>query len=160
MTKYEPVILPGNEAFVHHMSIYSCNHPSTHKLIPYVGQPGHDCTEEANMPEEFSHCFIPYMLWAAGAGEFNLPPEAGFPLGVHETTYLLIQIHYDNPDLVEGVVDSSGLRIFHTKNLRKYDAFSLFMGAVFDYGMLIPPGQKEVKVSGHCDPRCMSQVWT
>jgi energy-converting hydrogenase Eha subunit H len=33
-----------------------------------------------------------------------------------------MQIHYNNPGLVAGVIDNSGVTVFYTTTLRQYDA--------------------------------------
>lgn len=79
----------------------------------------------------------------------------GLPLSEDdETTYFLFEIHYDNPDLIGGRFDSSGLRLVYTNKLREYDADTATMGSVVDFRLLIPPKQESVTVAGHCHPKC------
>ena len=35
---------------------------------------------------------------------------------------MILQVHYDNVDLDEGKIDSSGFKIYYTPTLRPYDA--------------------------------------
>jgi hypothetical protein len=96
------------------------------------------------------------MIWSVGSEPFFLPQEAGYPFGLHssDTTYVLLQSHYDNPELLSGRRDSSGLRLWHTGNLRQFDAGTFILGSRPDYKVLIPPRQKEYKVVTHCHPKC------
>lgn len=84
-----------------------------------------------------------------------MPKDVGMPIAEdHETTYFLFEIHYDNPDLLSGKYDSSGLRLLYTRNVRPYDADTATMGSVVDYRLLIPPKQEAVTIAGHCHPNC------
>lgn len=157
--QYEPYITPGNEAFTHHITVSSCFHPDFKQLDKHILSEGVDCTETANMPKDFAHCFNPYFMWGVGGGAFLLPKDVGFPIGDEESnTYLLLNIHYDNPELIEGRVDSSGLKFFYTKTLRKYEAFTMSVGSALDRRMFIPPNQSQFHISGHCDPKCFGNV--
>lgn len=84
-----------------------------------------------------------------------MPQDVGMPIAEdHETTYFLFEIHYDNPELMSGKYDSSGLRLFYTRQIRPLDADTATMGSVVDYRLLIPPRQEAVTVAGHCHPNC------
>jgi len=100
------------------------------------------------------YCQSPYMVWAIGGEPITLPENVGIPIGEDaETSYFLFEIHYDNPELLKGRLDSSGLRLYVSKNLRKYDADIATIGSVTDFRLLIPPRQ-ELTVAGHCHPSC------
>ena len=58
-----------------------------------------------------------------------------------------------------GLIDSSGMRIYHTKQLREYDAGVIEVGASVDYTMLIPPRQREWPIDGYCTKDCSMKVW-
>jgi dopamine beta-monooxygenase len=58
-----------------------------------------------------------------GADTFSYPKEAGLPFGGPDyNPYFRLEIHYNNPNEVAGVVDSSGMRIKFVEKLRKFDA--------------------------------------
>jgi len=68
-------------------------------------------------------------VWAAGAGLFVLPEEAGIPIGGTEDSHLVVEIHYDNPEKTPGVVDSSGFRLHWAESrLREHDAATMVVG--------------------------------
>ncbi len=56
------------------------------------------------------------------------------------------------------MIDSSGLRFFYTKQLRKYDAGVLMVGAGVNDAMLIPPKQTDWKIAGYCTKDCTREV--
>lgn len=61
-----------------------------------------------------------------GAATFSYPREAGLPFGgSNYNPHIRIEIHYNNPDEVAGVIDNSGMRIKFVEKLRKFDAVSL-----------------------------------
>ena len=149
----------GNEPFAHHITVMACFHPNPHLLDKHLNSEGSDCSDSANMPTDFSHCFNPYFMWGVGGGPFLLPKDVGFPLGdVPSHTYLMLNIHYDNPELVEGVVDSSGLEFYYTKTYRKFEAFTLSVGSPLDDRLYIPPKQLAFHITGHCHTKCFENV--
>lgn len=137
------------------MVLYRCIHPDISVMEQYKDHNGANCFDFANMPLDFIHCQSVYMVWATGGDAFTLPKDVGLPLSEDdETTYFLFEIHYDNPSSIRHMFDSSGLKLFHTKNLRKYDGDTATMGSVADYRLLIPPKQPNITVAGHCHPKC------
>lgn len=65
---------------------------------------------------------------------------------------------FDMNDISTGVVDSSGIRIFYTENLREYDSGTLMLGQTVFPSIVIPPGQPRFLVTGFCDTTCTQQV--
>jgi Copper type II ascorbate-dependent monooxygenase, C-terminal domain/Copper type II ascorbate-dependent monooxygenase, N-terminal domain len=57
--------------------------------------------------------------WGPGTLPFELPPDMGFPLG-GKTGFrsFFMDIHYDNPELLDDIVDDTGVRIYYTKESR------------------------------------------
>jgi len=77
-----------------------------------------------------------------GADAFVYPEEAGLSIGgVDFNPYIMLEVHYNNPELHQGVVDSSGIRLVLTKTLRKYDAGVIELGLEYTDKMAIPPQQ-------------------
>ncbi|CAG2116969.1 unnamed protein product, partial [Medioppia subpectinata] len=156
VVKFDPYLTPGNEPFTHHISVYECAHPNPQALAKYANSAGHDCTDSASMPADYQHCFVPHLMWAVGAGSFNLPADVAFPMGSAgaEPRYVMINMHYDNPDRVAGRLDSSGIEVFYTQQHRKYEAFTLGIGSPLDDRIFIPPGQSAFHITGHCHTKC------
>ena len=59
----------------------------------------------------------------------------------------------------EGVVDNSGLRLFYTSDLRKYDAGIMSIGMEPNWRHIIPPGQETVVSEGHCVEECTKRTF-
>ncbi|XP_070572311.1 DBH-like monooxygenase protein 1 homolog [Ptychodera flava] len=147
MIAYEPVIQAGNEAYVHHVLVYQCrisfNETAHHET-------GHICYT-ANMPDEWEYCSSTFIAWAIGGEAFYFPEHAGFSLGsVGDPTFVMVEIHYDNPDNLDNIYDSSGIRIYYTPTLRDYDASLLSIGQQVSPKQVIPPGVEEFRNYGHC----------
>ena len=57
-----------------------------------------------------------------------------------------------------GMIDSSGLRFYYTKQLRKYDAGVLQVGAFVDDTLMIPPKETNWEINGFCNEECTREV--
>ncbi|KAG8225698.1 hypothetical protein J437_LFUL001731 [Ladona fulva] len=86
---------------------------------------------------------------------FTFPEDAGYPLDPHiGPLYYMMETHYNNPAQDSGIVDSSGIRIYHTPILRRHDAGVLSVGLDPNWKHIIPPGQPAVVSEGHCISDC------
>ncbi|KAL1374765.1 hypothetical protein pipiens_004828, partial [Culex pipiens pipiens] len=54
----------------------------------------------------------------------------------------------------QQVVDNSGLKLYYTQTLRKFDAGVLSVGLDPNWRHIIPPGQQKVVSEGHCIGAC------
>lgn len=60
--------------------------------------------------------------------------------------------------LVPGLLDNSGLRLFHTTDIRKYDAGVIEAGLWVSLFHTIPPGLPDFRSEGHCTLECLEEV--
>lgn len=151
ITMFEASVQPGNEGLVHHFVVYECHGDfnDTH-----FGA-GYDCVSSANMP--LRGCYINNMVaaWGIGGEAFYFPPKAGFPIGTSDSPkYYMMEVHYNNPEGVEGRNDSSGVRFHYTSNIRQYDAGTLSVGDASSNFLVIPPKQKSWLSVGFCPKEC------
>ncbi|XP_009574381.1 PREDICTED: putative DBH-like monooxygenase protein 2 [Fulmarus glacialis] len=125
--KFDPVITPHNITLVHHILIYGCGNAS---VLPS----GIDDCYGAN--PDFSLCSQVLMGWAIGGQTYQFPDEAAVSIGTPlDPQYIRLEIHYSNFDLLPGLIDSSGVRIYYTPELRKHDVGILQTGIFsFPYG--------------------------
>jgi hypothetical protein len=98
-------------------------------------------------------------VWAPGEGPFALPPNVGGPLGLnggHQSFKL--EIHFDNPARVQGVLDSSGVRLHYTTDEKEFEAGFLQLGDpnVSLFGQ--PVGNGLVEHTFACPGGCSSFV--
>ena len=141
--------------YVHHLLVYIC--PSTFPEL--VG----DCDSASSPIQQSgasSSCSGTLISgWAVGAGDFNLPLEAGIPLGPEEAfDTLLIEIHYNNPNLDAGIVDDSGVSWYITDNLRNHDVGILHLGQRVNDAMSIPPRAELFLVPAYCPGECTKHL--
>lgn len=146
IVEFEPII--DNEGLVHHMEVFHCATDPKAEIPLYEGE----CEE---MPDEVRVCAKVMALWAMGAERFTYPEETGMPIGGKDfNPYIRLEIHYNNPDLVSGLIDNSGMKIKHTSKLRKYDAGVMELGLEYTDKMAIPPGVLGFPLSGYCIAEC------
>ncbi len=144
---------------VHHIIVNVCTGSNKDVLDQFLGGEGFEVVDFMSVPKSLFKCMRAYFQWGYGGTSFKTPSDTAFPLGVdEETTYFLLQMHYMNPLGLKERVDSSGLRTFHTSNLRPNELFILNAGKVLDYGLIVPPHQEDIVVAGHCSTKCFDKV--
>ncbi|KAL7533217.1 hypothetical protein ACHAWF_004387, partial [Thalassiosira exigua] len=99
--------------------------------------------------------------WEAGSPRtFELPEEAGIPLGRGGYRSFRVEVHYHNPTRSSGILDRSGVRLYYSLEKRPHVAGLMLLG---DY-MLKLRGSYTVgnagggtKHSFYCPPSCFSE---
>ncbi|CAL8072117.1 unnamed protein product [Orchesella dallaii] len=85
------------------------------------------------------------------------PEDVGYPMGLQQDEYYLVQVHYDNPEKLTNVGVDLQLEFYYTSQLRPHD------GGVFIVGhdipgmtpsLLIPPSSIDHRIYGHCSDQC------
>ena len=100
----EPIVDERSALHVHHFLIYGSTDPNSCGSLEVV------------------------YAWAPGTEPMRLPPTVGIPLGTGGFRALRVQIHYNNPSNDFGVLDSSGVRVFYTRQKREFDLGSFLIG--------------------------------
>ncbi|XP_044866279.1 DBH-like monooxygenase protein 2 [Mauremys mutica] len=82
---------------------------------------------------------------------YQFPNEAAISIGTPmDPQYIRLEIHYSNFDLIPGLNDNSGIRLYYTPDLRPNDMGVLQTG-VFTFPVhFIPPGADTYKSYGLC----------
>ncbi|XP_027032512.1 DBH-like monooxygenase protein 1 homolog isoform X1 [Tachysurus fulvidraco] len=151
--KIEPLIQKGHENLVHHILLYQCDSSLNESELKM----GHECFHP-NMPDSFITCQTVIFAWAIGGEGFTYPQHAGMSIGTAtDPVYVLLEIHYDNPSLQRKIVDSSGLRLFYTPKLRRYDAGVIETGVWVSLYHMLPPGMQDYVTEGHCMQECLQE---
>ncbi|GCC18955.1 hypothetical protein chiPu_0020934 [Chiloscyllium punctatum] len=89
---YEPVIVKGNEAIVHHMEVFQCA-PELDR-IPFYSGP----CDSRMKPPRLNFCRHVLAAWAMGAQPFYYPKDVGLMIGgANFSKYLRLEVHYHNP---------------------------------------------------------------
>ncbi|XP_075059190.1 DBH-like monooxygenase protein 1 [Mixophyes fleayi] len=152
--KVEPLIQKGHESLVHHILLYECNRDAGDIVLEY----GHECYHP-NMPDVFLTCETVLYAWAIGGEGFTYPPHVGLSIGtLTDPTYVLMEVHYDNPSHQEGLIDNSGIKVYYTPHTRKYDAGVLETGIWVSLYHMIPPGMPAFSSEGHCTVECLEEA--
>uniref|UniRef100_A0AAY4CW32 DOMON domain-containing protein n=1 Tax=Denticeps clupeoides TaxID=299321 RepID=A0AAY4CW32_9TELE len=151
--RIEPLIQKGHENLVHHILLYQCDRDLDEDDLGT----GHECYHQ-NMPDSFQTCETVVFAWAIGGEGFTYPPHAGLSIGTSiDPFFVLMEIHYDNPALHQGILDSSGLRFFYSSDLRRYDAGIIETGVWVSLYHMLPPGMQEYISEGHCTQECLQE---
>ncbi|WAR14568.1 MOX11-like protein, partial [Mya arenaria] len=90
--------------------------------------------------------------WDMGmVGDIEMPSNAGVRIGKGAFKYILLQIHWNNPDKRADLTDQSGMRLHVTSSLRPYDIGNVQIG---QNEIHIPGLRQSNPVSGGCSGRC------
>lgn len=157
----EPIITKENRAVIHHMEVFHCEweEDQDQRVSDYGGP----CTGSSAPEKELEKCRNVIGAWAMGALTFTYPPEAGLAVGEEKrffrkpkrfSPFVRLEVHFNNPEKLEGHVDSSGLRFFYTPTLRPYDTGIMELGLEYGPKDSIPPRQPEFALSGYCIGEC------
>lgn len=69
----------------------------------------------------------------------------------------MLEVHFDNPTMIDAV-DTSGLRLHYTSELRENEGGILITGVALSTLHFVPPFQKEYKTAGYCSMGCTKEV--
>ncbi|XP_026104691.1 DBH-like monooxygenase protein 2 homolog isoform X2 [Carassius auratus] len=143
--RIEPVIT--NFDLVHHLLLYRCP--------PSVTEP----FEEECYTGIDGECMETVAVWGIGGGAFEFPEVAGLPIGGNVGDFFYrLEVHFNNPNKSSGRVDNSGLRFYHTSELRQHDAAVLMTGLAITPRYAIPPKAKSFLTYGLCDTAYIPEV--
>lgn len=152
--QYEAVIEEKNQGLVHHMEVFHCIAPVGETIPEYAGS----CFG-SDRPASTQVCKRVLAAWAMGAKGFAYPEEAALPIGGPDfNPYIMLEVHYNNPEKHSGLVDSSGIRFYVSSKLRDMDAGVIELGLEYTDKMAIPPKQDSFSLSGYCVAECTSIV--
>eukprot|EP00795_Rhopilema_esculentum_P007433 gene7433-13194_t len=141
ITATEPVL--DNTKVIHHMLLYGCDGDMEIEEKPFNCVMGSD------------RCKDLLAGWTVGSEGSCSPVNAGFRFGKSVYKYIQLQVHWTNDAKTAGMYDSSGIRLYYTPNLRKYDLGKMMTGQMH---LELPPGKKEIITSGTCSPSCTKSM--
>ncbi|KAK4475381.1 hypothetical protein MN116_002442 [Schistosoma mekongi] len=147
IVRYENDIEVTSQGLIHHMEVFRC--PGHN--IRYYNAP---CNSETK-PDDLIDCREVIAAWAVGSTGLTFPAEAGIPIGGSRgQEYAVIEIHYNNPNNMTGIIDNSGFRLYITNKLRKHNVGIMELGLVYTPNNFIPPKQTNFTLAGYCDSQC------
>ncbi|RUS30298.1 DOMON domain-containing protein, partial [Jimgerdemannia flammicorona] len=167
-----PLVDPSTVMYVHHYVIYSCDSKSP-KYQQMFNKPTECLTNDFNIfdicplslslvrlfliLQLFSHnpthniSSISSTAWAPGTGALTFPSNAGLPFGnangALDASSLMLEVHYNNEDLVNtpNLTDTSGVSFTYSTTKRKYDAGLLTVGDPNVLGGFMPFGSPRIE---------------
>ena len=89
-----------------------------------------------------------------------LPEHVGIPMSESPNEYYMLQTHYENPMLTQGIRLRFTLEVFYTDNLRKHDAGVMIVGhkKPGSPSLIIPPSSLSHSIYGHCGGKCTKEM--
>jgi hypothetical protein len=113
MSKYETLLTPGNQKFIHHWILYECTPQFETEYLKNnsVPEPGVCFSlDPKQKPDTTFSSVMPYCTrttydWGIGSPIVqDFPQDIAYPIGgpQAEFTYFYLEIHYDNPSLKPG----------------------------------------------------------
>lgn len=100
--------------------------PHIHHLVVNGAEPTYNgvtsCAEFNRQGQET------LLAWAVGGEPFLFPENVGVSIGEKGFSSFNMILHYDNPSLIEGVIDSSGVRIYYTEVDRQHEMGMMKLG--------------------------------
>jgi hypothetical protein len=151
----QPLINPKNIKNIHHMLVYSCDN-IPEQLVKDIN---FQCAPtQSNFLMKY--CVNLIGGWAMGAPEIKyMPKDVGQPFTPEMSgTYVVVQVHYNNPNH-EQFVDDSGIKYSLTDKIRKYDSGAIMAGVLsLDFTFTMPPGQPVFQMRGQCSDQCTTTI--
>lgn len=95
--------------------------------------------------------------WTFGSSPFRLPSDVGFVIGPGEKDGFQgfrLEVHYYNPNLIEGIIDNSKLRIYYSSDLRKYEVGVAMMADFAVELRTVPIDAGISKYNFQCSDQC------
>ncbi|XP_003743549.1 dopamine beta-hydroxylase [Galendromus occidentalis] len=150
IVQYEAVISPDSEGVVHHMELFHCE-VDVREVLPDWND---DCYSPQR-PQILGKCKHVVAAWAMGAPPLRYPKVAGLPTGGRNySSFVMLEVHFNNPELRSDIIDSSGVQIHYTDRLRQHDIGILEVGLEYTDKMAVPPGQPKFDLKGYCISEC------
>jgi len=118
----------------------------------------HGSREEMMDPSMFYDLELLF-VWAPGVASFSFPENVGVTFG-GKSGYrsICLQIHYNNPSLIKGAVDNSGIRFQYKTTPSRHEIGVLRLGDPFLHLFGNKVGQGVRKHTFECAPDCSASV--
>ena len=159
--KYQPITYPTYlKKYVHHTAVYACDNKLNNDLLDKHLDTVFDCTNQDEIATELASCFLLQFGSVNVQEQVMMPKEAGLPLT--SGTYLLTNIHVSNFEMIHLKL-SHMMRIWHTGQLRKYEAsFKLIGGnpgrVKSNWGAILPPKTSQFRTRHVLSTYCFNEV--
>ena len=137
----EPIVDSTTAEFAHHFTVSSSSNSVDNATFL--------CSEDSE------EGFIDLVYaWAPGEAGFALPNNVGLPYGPGEAQSFMLEIHYNNPNLISGAIDNSGVRFYYTEEPREHAMGILQLGDPFVALYDTPVGEGISEHTFECQGGC------
>ena len=142
---------PQSSQLLHHMVFYAC-YDLPDKYLDMIGK-------EANCNyKTFSNPCNGFVTeWAPGMSGRTFEPGYGKPFGTGHYQYVMLETHYNNPELLEGQKDTTSYTFLWDDKPVDTEIGTLTLGDLQVEGWFLEPGQPLVKHSTVCTPECTNK---
>lgn len=84
-----------------------------------------------------------------------------YPIGGDSAyKYVVLEVHYDNPQLNIGYIENLKVRYYMSKNLQPNELATLTVGAFLDaFSITLPPKTESIGINTYCSAACLSKVY-
>jgi len=137
--------------YVHHIFMWHCPKDFTYNMATdaeHVEGEAFECQDIM-----YTQCELLFTGWAPG---IKYPARANTGLKVNgdsNWSTLVYQIHYNNPDLHSGVVDTAAMSLYYTYEEPEQQTWLYFLG-ILQSTLQIPPNEKYYRATSHTPPEC------
>lgn len=138
----------ASNKLLHHLVLYSCyGLPDEYKDM--VGK-------EPNCNfENFSNPCNGFVTeWAPGMSGRTFEPGYGKPFGTDHYEYVMLEVHYNNPEGIQGEKDNASYTLLYNDKPVDTEIGSLTLGDLQVEGWFLEPGKPLVAHSTVCTPEC------
>ncbi|KAL3870621.1 hypothetical protein ACJMK2_038669 [Sinanodonta woodiana] len=142
-------VILDNVNMMHHILVFGCTGTVASNIT--LNEP-YDCAMSPG-----GACSDIIGLWSVGLLGQCHHESSGFRIGVNGYKRAAFEFHWNNPALINGTTDSSGMTFYYTPKLRPNDAGVLMIGQRYLY---IPPGETAVTAIGTCPEECTRKMMT
>ncbi|CAH1778685.1 unnamed protein product [Owenia fusiformis] len=144
----KPII--NNTAVMHHSVIFGC-------LGGYGDDAGsmYNTASPCGMRPSDDRCTQMIIAWSLGFHGQCENERMGYRIGKTGYTKLVIQNHWNNPELRDDYYDSSGVLIYYTPNLRPYDGGMMIIGQT---SLNIPPNMPLYTATSKMSKVCTNYI--
>lgn len=150
IVRYEPLFSSlESQKSISFMRLYECKTP----INSLAASDEEECNERMKMDRK---CFTVVASWSIGSEGFSYPQDVGYSIS-DTTDNLLLEVHYQHAEKA-SLEDSSGFRIYHSPNRRKFDAGMLAIAIRPNFLHIIAPGFKRVLSVAHCTSDCTQKA--
>jgi len=141
--------------YVHHMFIWSCPKDFTYNLATEAEHAEGEVFEcESKM---YDQCVNIIGGWAPGT-EYGARANAGYAInGQADWSTMIVQVHYNNPNLHAEVIDSARMTFYYTHEQPDIQTW-WYAAGVHQKALQIPAGQKYYRATSTTAPAC-TESW-